>query len=334
MLQPTMHPNELIAFLKIMIPAREPVLIKGPPGGGKTSIIESVTSALEYDLILSHPVVEDPTNYKGMPSVIDGKAEWLPFGDLNRMIEATRPTVAFLDDLGQAPACVQAACMQLLLARRIGEHKVSDHVTFIAATNRREDKAGVTTILEPVKSRFTTIIELETSGDDWDTWALAHNMPPVLVAFRRFVPTLLSDPGAVTNDIVNRPSPRTLAAVGRMLNLGIKTLAPLAGTLGVGRAIELIGFLKIWEQLPSFDAILLSPDTTPVPTEPAALFAVATGLAMRGTSANAGRVITYARRMAKEYQVFCIRDLLRKEPKAANCKAFIEWASANQDVLV
>ncbi len=43
--------------------------------------------------------------------------------------------VCLLDDLGQAPPAVQAAAMQLLLARRVNGHAVSDHVTFLAATN-------------------------------------------------------------------------------------------------------------------------------------------------------------------------------------------------------
>ena len=67
---------------------------------------------------------------------------------------------SFLDDLGQAPMSVQAAAMQLILARRINGFKISDKVIFMAATNRREDKAGVTGILEPVKSRFAWIVEL------------------------------------------------------------------------------------------------------------------------------------------------------------------------------
>ena len=40
----------------------------------------------------------------------------------------------------------------------------SDQVTFIACTNRKTDMAGVTGILEPVKSRFISISELTRDG--------------------------------------------------------------------------------------------------------------------------------------------------------------------------
>ncbi|MFP3700463.1 ATP-binding protein, partial [Burkholderia sp. SIMBA_013] len=92
----------------------------------------------------------------------------------------------FLDDLGQAAPSVQAAKMQLLLARRIGEHKLPDNVTFLAATNRRKDNAGVSGILDPLMDRFATHVELVADIHEWTSWALAHGVPAELVAFLRF----------------------------------------------------------------------------------------------------------------------------------------------------
>lgn len=129
--------------------ARIPVLLTGAPGVGKSSIVEAAATAARYDVILSHPVVSDPTDAKGLPwPGKDGEsATFLPFGDLARAIKATQPTVWFLDDLGQAGPAVQASYMQLLLARQVNGHKLPDCITFVAATNRRMDRAGVTGIL-------------------------------------------------------------------------------------------------------------------------------------------------------------------------------------------
>jgi hypothetical protein len=57
--------------------------------------------------------------------------------------------------------------MQLILARRVNSFTLPDCVSFVAASNRRQDKAGVTGILEPVKSRFATILEVSPDLDDW-----------------------------------------------------------------------------------------------------------------------------------------------------------------------
>ena len=160
-----MKPSTLATTLAIAMEYKLNILIKGTPGIGKTDIVHQAAEKSNNKLIISHPVVSDPVDYKGMPAIItidkETRAEFLPFGDLQALIEAEGPTTFFMDDLGQAPPAVQAAAMQLLLARRINNHKVSDHVCFIAATNNKEDKAGVSGILEPVKSRFCSIIQLE-----------------------------------------------------------------------------------------------------------------------------------------------------------------------------
>jgi hypothetical protein len=328
-----MRPKELSHLLSVTIPARLPVLIKGAPGVGKSDIVAAAAKAAGAELVLMHPVVSDPTDFKGMPAVVDGHAEFLPFGDLEALVKAKKPTVAFLDDLGQAPAVVQAAAMQLILARRVNGHQVSDKVVFVAATNRREDRAGVTGILEPVKSRFSTIVELTPNVDDWCEWALAHDMPVELIAFIRFRPELLYASGQPTNDIVNRPCPRTAAHLGRLFSLGIDSIETFSGAVGQTMAAEFIGFLKVWVNLPSVDAILTSPTTAIVPTEPAALYAITTALARKASAKTAERLIQYLTRLPEEFSVLGIIQTTKVCPEATNCAAFIKWATTHQDVL-
>lgn len=329
-----MRAEKLIALLSKSIPLHEPVLITGAPGVGKSDIVAQAARAAKADLVIFHPVVSDPTDFKGLPAVVEGVAQFLPYGDLVRLISAKKLTVAFLDDIGQAPAVVQAALMQLILARQVNGHKISDHVVFVGATNRREDKSGVTGILEAVKSRFSTIVNLDAHLDDWSAWAITHGVPAELVAFVRFRRDLFSNPGEPTNALVNRPSPRTITALGRLFTAGIRDLEALEGAAGKGFAAEFIGFIRVFEQLPSIDAILLTPDKAPVPTEPSALYAVATAVASRITHGNAARVITYLDRLPKEFSVLGVRDGLRVCPAAAANARFVQWATDNQDVLV
>src|SRR3990167_5620340 len=188
-----MKPRELAETLSYMIPARLPVLIVGAPGIGKSDLVARAALRTHYTLIISHPVVNDPTDAKGLPwpDREAQSARFLPFGDLARALAAIEPTVWFLDDLGQATPAVQASYMQLLLARLIGDHVLPDCISFIAASNRRTDRAGVSGLLEPVKSRFTAILDLDPDLDDWSEWALANQVRPELLAFLRFRPDLL-----------------------------------------------------------------------------------------------------------------------------------------------
>lgn len=328
-----MRPSQLSSLLAVSFKHRRKVLIKGPPGGGKSDIVAQATATAGAELLISHPAVSDPTDYKGMPAVLDnGTAEFLPFGDLNKLIQAKKPTVAFLDDIGQAPPAVQAALMQLLLARRVNGHKISDQVVFCGATNDTKHLAGVAGMLEPVKSRWDTIVELEVSVDDWCLWALDHNIPAELVAFIRFRPALLCD-FKPTRELKNSPCPRTVAAVGNWLQIGIKDHDVIAGAAGEGFATELIAFLQMYAQLPNLDSIILSPDNSPVPEQANAMFAVTCGLSRKADVGNLERICRYLKRLPKEFEVCCVRDAVRVKPAIQTTRAFVDWAARNGEVL-
>ena len=323
--------HEMIVFLGKAIAARLPVLITGAPGIGKSDLVDQSARAAGAEMILSHPAVSDPTDAKGLPWVVNGAATFLPFGELQRAITADRPTVWFLDDLGQATPAVQASFMQLLLARRVNGHAISDHVTFIAATNRRTDRAGVSGILEPVKSRFASIVELVPDVDAWCTWALDHDVPPELIAFLRFKPDLLCAFTA-SNDLVNSPVPRTWAHAAKILALGLPAgvqHAALAGAVGDAAATELLAFLRLYAQLPNIDQILLTPTTAPIPTAPASLYAVASALAYRANKGNFDRIAQYCQRLMSahgEFAALCIRDCVRRQPDVTQTTAYVRLA--------
>jgi hypothetical protein len=337
-----MTPKQLSAFLSQAIPARLPILITGAPGIGKSDIVASAAIQAGAELILSHPAVADPTDAKGLPwPGKDGKeATFLPFGELAAAIKATEPTVWFLDDLGQASPAVQASYMQLLLARRVNGHKLPDCVTFVAATNRRTDRAGVAGILEPVKSRFASIIELEPNLQDWCQWAISADIPPMLIAFLRFRPDLLSafKPSA---DLVNCPSPRTWSHVAKLealkLDLQVESIA-FSGAVGEGPAIEYLAFRKMAASIVSVDQILLNPQTAPLPTKPNELFAVSVALGSRANDQNFDRVVTYATRLHDaqkgEFAALILRDSDRRNPKLHQTEAFIRMASGPLGQLI
>lgn len=332
-----MRTAELSNFLTFAIANNFPVLITGRPGIGKSDIVSQASQAAGADLIISHPVVSDPTDYKGLPFAgDDNAAHFMPFGELNQLIKADKPTVFFLDDLGQAPASVQAACMQLILARRINGHKVSDKVTFFAATNRREDKAGVSGILEPVKSRFCSIINLEVSTEDWVKWALQNNMPVELIAFIRFRPATL-DNFTASKDMTNSASPRTIAQAGRLQAAGLPKdieFEVFKGAAGETFAAEYTGFLQIFRNLPDIDGIILNPGKAEVPTDASILYALAGALSARANAQNLGAICQYLNRLPGEIAVATMKDAVtRKAQEVTSTKAFIEWANKNHNVI-
>lgn len=316
-----MRPQELTSFLTKAIEHNFPILIKGKPGIGKTDIVTQAAKAMDADLIIAHPVVSDPTDFKGLPFQIEGEAQFLPYGELKLLLNAKKKTVYFLDDLGQAPPAVQAAVMQLLLARQINGKKISDHVTFVAATNRREDRAGVVGLLEPVKSRFTSIVQLEVNNDDWCEWANQNNVPDELIAFIRWRTNVLND-GKPTKDIENTPSPRTVYNLGKLQKAGLHPVKgeskergmvfhAYAGAVGEATAAEYCAFLDLRYELPSFEEIIKNPKKAPVPTQANIQFAL-TSVLSKADADTMDQMVIYLDRIPAEYQVMVLKNLKAK----------------------
>lgn len=360
--------------LRAAIKNRHAVLLSGAPGVGKTDLLTQAAQLEGADLMVTHPIVEDPTDKKGMPwitgqndmgqimralarlivnlkeggnsdedmlkavdaAIAEPRATFLPFDDLRKLIDADRPLVCVLDDLGQAPPAIQASNMHLLLARHIGSHKVSDFVTFFAATNRRKDMAGVTGILEPVKSRFVTIIEVEPDPEDWCKWAISTGwMPFEVIAFIRWKPALLLD-FVPTKDMSNSPCPRTWAMVGKLIAGNYPKEAErelIKGAVGEGAMTEFMAFVKIYRDLESPDMVIMNPEQAKVPKEPSTLFAMCGALSSRASDQTFGQIVKYANRLPAEFSVLLIKDCTTKDRGLVKSKPYIEWSLKHSHVL-
>ena len=128
----TVTPGEARTRIKACFATKRPVFLWGPPGIGKSEIIEGITQELGgicYDVRLSQL---EPTDIRGIPffNKDNGKMDWAEPIDLpDAETCAQYPTVVlFLDEMNSAAPAVQAAGYQLILNRRIGKYKLPDNV--------------------------------------------------------------------------------------------------------------------------------------------------------------------------------------------------------------
>ena len=220
--------------------------------------------------------------------------------------------------------------MQPMLARAINGKKIPDCVTMIGATNRRTDRAGVSGLLEPVKSRFLSIVHMKAHLDDWKAWAFQHEVEGAIIAFLTFRPNLLHDFTA-TADLVNSPCPRTWGHASTILKLRLSEdieQVVLAGAVGEGAASELAAYAKMYRELPDLDEVIKKPEKAPIYKESDAhiQWALCVGLATRTTVKNFPQIVVYAERLVEkkksEFAVVLVRDALRKEKGVAQTPAF------------
>lgn len=325
------------------------ILLRGMPGVAKTAIIKAAAEEAGYKLIMVHGVTSDPIDAKGLPAVtqdnntLEHRAEFLPFGEMREMIEADSPTLVFLDDLGQAPKAVQAAWMQPIHDRRLNGFRVPDCVRFIAATNRRQDRAGAGDLITPLRSRLNFCVTIDPDLGDWAEYSLKDKtIDPIVISFARFVnqendSVFIFDPSKDEAPCV----PRTLTAMGRLvktLGKGITTEVA-QGCIGEAMGTKFMAFLKTYSELPSLESILLNPDTAAVPERPDVLYALSGAMSMKANENNIDGIITYSNRMPREFGVGLVKDIClrveseRKGNVFLKSKALQTWMRENHDLI-
>lgn len=293
----------------------KPLLLVGSPGSGKTECINSVVTDLGYEKIDIHGVTADPTDVKGMPSTwkegTKQVADWLPFGDMQRMIEVKEPLVVFYDDVGNSIDMVQSGFGQLVQGRCINGYRISDTVRFIAATNSRKDKTGIRGIISSFVNRFT-VLEYEPDVESWIQWAKRNGIHGSVIDFVRVRPALFND-YVPTSDIKNNPSPRAIKRMSDWIKDDVSILSVLSGAVGESFAIEYLAFMSVYKDLKGLpDDCIKNPTTARVPDKGNVLYALVGVFRHRADKNNMSQIFEYAKRMPAEFRTLLFEDLKSK----------------------
>lgn len=336
-----------IAIMRLYV-EREPGMIWGPPGIGKTDGLyqagrkiakrliteKKIKKIEEFGVIDFRLAMRDPTALIGFP-MPDQKSQTMKFwrdGEL--------PTsgygIVFMDEINSATRATQAGGMQLTLTRRIGEYQLPDGWSIMAAGNRESDNGVVYKMPAPLANRLVHI-DAEVDNLGWQAWAVDNGVTPELLAWIRFKPDLLFkfDPKI---DSKAFPTPRSWVKTDKFLRSDDPETIKyqlIKGTVGDGPGSDYWSFLKLIDQLPTLEEIRLNPTKAKVPTEkqPGARCAVTTLMGANVSEASFEAFLTYAERLEKDFQAVFVRDALKREPKLRTNKVYAKWAIKNHDVI-
>lgn len=308
-----MRIGQTTEFMKRATEKRKRVLLVGKPGVGKTEGKVEAMRQIGYDYLGVCSPLEDPSTIRGYPKCVDGKAEHVLFDVIGRAFEAKRPTLLDFDELGGASESTLKSVLRLFQFGTIDNKKLPEYVVLSASTNDVGHGAGVQGLIEPLKSRFHTIIEVETNLDDVIGYGLSRGWPSCLLAFLRNAPDALHDWKPVKSMKQGGACPRSWEYVSQWINDGIDDPEVIEGCVGKGRATQYLAFRSLVNELPDIDAILMNPDSAPVPENPSARYLVSMALAARMTAQNFGQAVTYLHRLPTMFRAFGIRDAFRAE---------------------
>lgn len=332
--------------------ANERVLLVGPPGIAKTARIVAAAKACGRKAVVLRASLSERIDFGGclVPDMGEGVTRALPLELLRNLQTTTEPTLFFADDLGQAPIDVQAALMKLF-----DEGELSEHVLIWGATNRPGDKAGVTALCEPLRSRFSLAFGIAAPGtedkpdgasligdwksevDGWCDWAMDNDADPAIVAWHRSTTgrTLYQwKPHA--DPAVRMPDFRSWATVIRLFKAGLTDLATVSAAIGKPAAAEFIAFARLADKLPTPDQVWIDPDGAPVPDEsdPSSLYLCAGMMSVAVTEKHAGQFVRYCSRMPRLFTALAVKDAYRRlGAKLAGNKDWAKWFVANQELF-
>ncbi len=340
--------NEALA---IAVMAKVPVLLWGSPGTGKTSAVRALGESLGWPVEVVIGSIREPSDFAGLPVVVDGMVALAPPSWARRLAAAERGLL-FLDELTTAPPAVQAAMLRVVLERVVGDVALPEDVRVVAAANPPEEAADGWELAPPLANRLVHLEwpvearsvakglavgfaapEVSTAGVPSPAQRLAARA--AVAAFLEVRPTLVLQLPVVAS-LASRgwPSPRSWEAVSTLLaaceacGASEQARATLVmGAVGEGPGLEFLSWL-VNVDLPDPEAVLADPESFSLPERSDRAFAVVTAVAAVAVAkgdvdswAAAWRVVAKAAKTASDVATLAARTLAGARPAGADLPA-------------
>jgi hypothetical protein len=202
---------------------QRPLFLWGPPGIGKSELVEGIANELGGLMIDLRLGQMEPTDIRGIPyyNKDKGVMDWAPPVELPDEETASQYpiVVLFLDELNSAPPSVQSAAYQLILNRRIGKYHLPKNVVMVAAGNRESDKGVTFRMPTPLANRFLHQ-EMKVDFASYQDWAVKNKIHKDVVGYLSFAKQDLYDFDA------KMPNPADVLS-GKVKDLNVKEVSAM-----------------------------------------------------------------------------------------------------------
>lgn len=339
------------------------VILIGPPGTAKTARVLAATRLLGWRFFygIGNRTCDlmDRLDAAGavVPDVASGVSRTLPLDALREIMECREPAVLFLDEIGRAPLDVQGGLNSLMDALK----RAGSPVVVVAASNRPQDKAGVASLSEQLRSRFDVAFAIATPGDEptptgatyladwagevtgWCDYAVEAGFDPAIVGWHRRTSgrTLYAwKPNA--NAALRMPDFRTWETVARLMKAGLADLDTVGAAIGRGPAAEFLAFASLASQLPTPTEVFTDPANAMVPSDPAACYLLSASLALSVTPKQVPALLVYIDRLPRVFTALAGRDVAKRlggggddkrRSQLVNVPEWNRWFLANQTLF-
>ena len=159
---------DTLAAMQVLLAAGVPVLLRGDPGTGKTSMIERYARRAGWHLEAVIASIHDPTDFSGLPVRSGDTVRYVPPAWAARVAEHQGWSLVFFDEINTAAPATQNALMRVVQQHHVGYLDLGERVRFIAAANPAEQNSGAWDLSAPLANRFAHL-DWPLSVSEWQT---------------------------------------------------------------------------------------------------------------------------------------------------------------------
>jgi len=210
-------------------PIKQPILLRGGHGIGKSEIFTQIGTDLGYDRVITLFLGQaaDAGDIIGLPTripvVVDGEEtfmtdfappKWWPRNQDEKVI-------IFLDELNRGKPEIMQCVMDMVLNRVLNGRRLPPHTRIVGAMNPMDDGYYQVEDLDPAFIDRWNIYDFTPSVEEWCDWAFNNGINPLVRTFIAHHPDHLDPPNSkdkTTKSQDVNPSRRSWVRISDTLN--------------------------------------------------------------------------------------------------------------------
>ena len=345
--------------------AHQTIIAEGEPGIGKSSVLHTLKAKFPDHQVVYFdvPAMDVPDFGMFMPDREDGALKFYPnelFGLTGK--DKGKPKVYMFDEIGKVAGPMHTMLNRVMLERMLGPYKLHPDSRIFCTTNLSTDGVG-DKLQSHTVNRVTRVKIRKPSYTEWFDWAIASGkVHAAVIAWAKENSIVFSSYTDGMNDkdmstkerearaFIFNPStpgvpfvsPRSLAACSVFVEKrGDYTedefIALLAGTVGMGAAVNMNAFFKVMDKMVSFDRIIADPTGVPVvDTGAIPLMQVLNAVNRMKTDHEMSQFLIFMERMdRKELTMVFFDKIMQAKPEiAGRNRQVIEWMAARDNAAL
>ena len=294
------------------------VLVEGHMGNGKTSLLTMLSKMFPDHIPCYFNCVTKDLGDLSIPSLntTEGYVTYLPNEEFG--IHHGKPLIIMWDEWSKANQSVKNGTLVTMLERTVGTKKLPEGSIQFATANLGAEGVG-DTIPPHARNRMIMLRARKSTSEELIEHGINKGWEPSVLGFIREFPQILQgfedvkDPN--DNHYINHPkaqrisfvTPRSLEACSDILKQrhmfdDHSLTALLMGTIGDRGAMDLVAFVKLADQLPSWESIKQDPTNAKVPDSASAVCMVVYRALGNMTRETITPFMQYLPRLSKEAQ--------------------------------